>query len=60
LTIVAMIFANEFAWYGIVAAVFGSAPARAAYARAKAPIDRVMALLLLALGGRLVVSVLAG
>jgi hypothetical protein len=32
----------------------------AAYARAKAPIDRVMALLLLALGGRLVVSVLAG
>ena len=60
LTILAMIFANEFVWYAIVAAVFGSAPARAVYARAKAPIDRAMALLLLALGLRLVVSVTGG
>lgn len=53
LTILAMIFINEFAWYGIVATVFASAPARAAYGRAKTWIDRAMAGLLGALGIRL-------
>lgn len=53
LTILAMIFVNEFAWYGIVATVFASAPARAAYGRAKTWIDRAMAGLLGALGIRL-------
>ena len=54
--ILAMIAVNEFVWYGIVAAVFGSPAARATYGRAKAWIDRGMALLLLALGLRLVLS----
>lgn len=58
LTIVAMIFVNEFVWYGIVAAAFGSAPARAAYGRAKLWIDRAMAALLLALGVRLIAALL--
>jgi threonine/homoserine/homoserine lactone efflux protein len=59
LTILAMIFVNEFAWYGIVAAVFGSAPARAAYGRAKTWIDRAMAILLFVLGLRLLWGVFA-
>lgn len=59
LTILAMIFVNEFAWYGIVAAVFGSAPARAAYGRAKLWIDRAMAALLFVLGVRLIAALLA-
>lgn len=58
LVILAMIFVNEFVWYGIVAVVFGSAPARAAYGRAKLWIDRAMAVLLLVLGVRLVLAVL--
>lgn len=53
LTILAMILVNEFLWYGIVATVFASAPARAVYARAKVWIDRAMAGLLGALGARL-------
>ena len=51
--ILAMIAFNEFAWYGIVAAVFGSDAARAVYARAKGGIDRTMAALLFALGAKL-------
>jgi threonine/homoserine/homoserine lactone efflux protein len=57
LTIVAMIFVNEFVWYGIVATVFGSAPARAAYGRAKLWIDRAMAVLLFGLGIRILLAV---
>ena len=53
LTILAMIFVNEFTWYGIVATVFASAPARAAYSGAKSWIDRAMAGLLGVLGIRL-------
>lgn len=53
LTILAMIFVNEFAWYGVVATVFASAPARTAYGRAKTWIDRAMAGLLGSLGVRL-------
>lgn len=56
--ILALIAANEFVWYGIVAAVFGSAAARAVYARAKGWIDRAMALLLFALGAKLLLDVL--
>lgn len=58
LTILAMIFVNEFAWYGVVAAVFGSAPARAAYGRAKTWIDRATATLLFVLGLRLLYGLL--
>ncbi len=58
--ILAMILAVEFGWYGIVAAVFGSATARAAHGRAKAWIDRAMAVLLAALGARLLLSPLLG
>ncbi len=60
LVVVAMIVAIEFGWYGAVAAVFGSPTARAAYGRAKAWIDRAMALLLAALGARLLLSPLLG
>lgn len=59
LAILAMILCNEFAWYGIVASIFGSAPARAAYAGAKIWIDRAMAALLAALGLRLVAAMLS-
>jgi threonine/homoserine/homoserine lactone efflux protein len=58
--ILAMIAVNEFAWYAVVAAVFGSAPARTVYGRAKAWIDRAMAILLLGLGLRLAWGALAG
>jgi threonine/homoserine/homoserine lactone efflux protein len=58
--VLAMILAVEFGWYGTVAAVFGSASARAVHGRAKAWIDRAMAVLLAGLGARLLLSPLLG
>ena len=53
LTILALILANEFAWYGLVAATFASATARATYARVKIWSDRAMGVFLAGLGARL-------
>jgi threonine/homoserine/homoserine lactone efflux protein len=59
LVVLAMALGIEFGWYGIVAGAFGSAAARAVYARAKTWIDRAMAALLAVLGLRLLAAQIA-
>lgn len=54
--VVALIVGMGAGWYAIVATLFGLAPVARVYRRARRWIDRVMAALLIALGGRLAVD----
>jgi RhtB (resistance to homoserine/threonine) family protein len=51
--VLAIVLANEFLWYALVALLFSAQSPRAAYLRVKPVIDRVMAVMLGALGLRL-------
>ncbi|MGP9818448.1 LysE family translocator [Salinarimonas sp. NSM] len=53
LALVPGIFLVEFAWYAVVGTVFSSRRPQAAYLRSKRAIDRVIALILGGLGGKL-------
>jgi hypothetical protein len=52
-TILAIVFANEAAWYSIVALGLSAAPPRTFYLRLKSILDRAMAALFGALGVKL-------
>ena len=54
--LLAVIFANETVWYLIVARLFSLPSARAAYARAKAPVDRLFGAILAALGLKIAIG----
>ncbi|MEL6958294.1 MAG: LysE family transporter [Pseudomonadota bacterium] len=53
LLILAVIFAIEFAWYGLLTLIFSRPAPRRFYARAKAGLDRVFGGLIMALGARI-------
>lgn len=55
-TILAASFAVEIIWYGLVISLLSSAPARAAYARAAAWIERVIGVVLVVFGTKLATS----
>lgn len=55
-----IVFANETGWLAVVSCLFSSAGPRRAYLRLKRWIDRIMAVLLAAIGGRLVVDAAEG
>jgi len=55
-TVLAIVAANEFCWFALLALLFSGGPARAFYRRAKAWTDRVMGGVLAMLGVRLVLS----
>jgi len=54
LAILAIVFVNEVGWYMVVGTLFSSAGPRAAYIRLKGWIDRGMAIVLGAIGARLI------
>jgi threonine/homoserine/homoserine lactone efflux protein len=54
--VLAIVAFNEFCWFALLALLFSAGPARLAYRRAKAWIDRVMGGVLAALGLRLILS----
>ncbi len=51
---IVIVFCNETLWYSLVSLAFSISPSRSAYLRAKAWIDRIMALALGAIGAKLV------
>jgi RhtB (resistance to homoserine/threonine) family protein len=53
---IAIVLANEFGWYALVALVFSAGPARDAYRRAQRWIDRTMGVVLGGLGLRLMLD----
>jgi threonine/homoserine/homoserine lactone efflux protein len=55
-TVLAIVAANEFCWFALLALLFSGGPARAFYRRAKIWLDRVMGGVLAMLGVRLVLS----
>jgi threonine/homoserine/homoserine lactone efflux protein len=54
--LIGVIFVNEVAWYLLVARVFSWAPARAAYLRAKAPVDRAFGTLIAIFGAKIALT----